>query len=150
MLRERFWERYPLAELTGEEWEALCDGCGRCCLHKLEDEESGDIATLDVACQLLDINACRCSDYANRSARVPGCVPLTRERVAQFRWLPASCAYRRLSERRGLADWHPLVSGDPGSVQRAGIGVASFAIAEDAIDEADWEDRIIDILSIDE
>ncbi|MBZ9560398.1 MULTISPECIES: YcgN family cysteine cluster protein [unclassified Modicisalibacter] len=145
-MRERFWERYPLAELDGAEWEALCDGCGRCCLLKLEDEESGDIATLDLACQLLDIGACHCSDYPNRSARVPGCVPLTLARIEEFRWLPGSCAYRRLSEGRGLAEWHPLVSGDRDSVRRAGISVAPFAVSETTVPEAEWEDHIIDVL----
>jgi len=146
-MRERFWERYPLEALDREEWEALCDGCARCCLLKLEDEESGDIATLDVACQLLDIPNCQCSDYPNRSARVPGCVPLTLERIATFRWLPDSCAYRRLYEGRGLADWHPLVSGDPDSVRRAGISVTGYAVSEAEVPEAEWEDRIIAILS---
>lgn len=149
-MRERFWERHTLQELDGEEWEALCDGCGRCCLLKLEDEESGDIATLDVACQLLDIGNCHCSDYPNRNARVPGCVPLTLERIEAFRWLPDSCAYRRLHEGRGLAEWHPLVSGDADSVRRAGISVAPFAVSEAAVPEAEWEDHIIAVIACDD
>lgn len=147
-MRERFWERFPLEALSAEEWEALCDGCGRCCLMKLEDEDSGDIVTLDVACQLLDIGQCRCSDYANRLARVPGCAQLNLDNLRAFRWLPRSCAYRRLQDGRGLASWHPLVSGDPASVHRAGISVAHIAVAEGSVAEDELEDHIIAVLPI--
>ena len=125
-----FWETKPLAEMSEAEWEALCDGCGRCCLHKLEDEDTGELHFTRVACRLLDTATCRCRDYPARRRRVEDCLsvrPLTAEKRA---WLPASCAYRRLDEGRGLADWHPLVSGDPRSVARAGVGVAGRAVSE--------------------
>ncbi|WP_148254319.1 YcgN family cysteine cluster protein [Aidingimonas lacisalsi] len=147
-MRERFWQRFALSELTHEEWEALCDGCGRCCLLKLEDDDTGDIATLDVACQLLDLGTCRCSDYEHRFERVPGCTQLTPERVGDFRWLPPSCAYRRVHEGRGLAAWHPLISGDPRSVQRAGIGVSHFAVSEPDVPDEELDDHIIAVLPI--
>lgn len=149
-MRERFWERFSLSEMSDDEWEALCDGCGQCCLVKLEDEDSGDIVTLDLACRLLDIPHCRCSDYANRFTHVPGCTKLSLDNLPAFRWLPGSCAYRRLHEGRGLASWHPLVSGDPRSVQRAGIGVARFAVPEGSVPDDELEDHIIAVLSIDD
>lgn len=117
---EPFW-RKPLAELTRREWEALCDGCGRCCLVKLEDEDTGKIHFTDVACKLFDSGTCRCRDYARRARKVHDCVKLTPENVGQIPWLPPTCAYRLRREGRDLPDWHPLVSGDPDSVRRAGI-----------------------------
>lgn len=145
-MRELFWERYPLEELTEEEWEALCDGCGQCCLLKFEDVESGDLAVLNVACQLLDIDSCRCSDYPNRFARVPDCNQLTLQRIDEFRWLPRSCAYRRLAEGRTLARWHPLISGDARRMHRKGISVASFAVSELEVPEERYDEHIIAIL----
>lgn len=149
-MRERFWERYPLHELTTEEWEALCDGCGQCCLLKLEDAETGQVAVLNVACELLDIPSCRCGDYANRFARVSGCTQLTLERVEQFRWLPHSCAYRRLYEGRKLAAWHPLNAGDDRRLRRKGIDVSSFAVSQREVPEEHLEDHIIAVLPIDD
>jgi len=125
-----FWKTKRLDEMTRDEWESLCDGCGRCCLHKLRHEDTGDLSFTNVACCLLDLDTCRCGDYANRRRRVPDCVNLTPKLVAGIDWLPPSCAYRRLSEGRDLAWWHPLVSGDPATVHAAGISVQGRAIDE--------------------
>lgn len=144
-MRPRFWERVPLAQMTAEEWEALCDGCGKCCLNKLEDEDTGEIAYTRVACRLFDDATCRCLDYADRKRLVPECVVLTPPSLPEIStWMPRSCAYRRLNEGRGLAAWHPLVSGDPESVHRAGVSVRFRTVSEAAVPLDDWEDHIID------
>lgn len=148
-MRERFWEHYPLEELTTEEWEALCDGCGQCCLLKFHDEETGELAVLNLACELLDVHSCRCGDYANRFERVPDCTQLTPARIDEFRWLPKSCAYRRVAEGRKLARWHPLLSGDPERVHRKGISVRSFAVSSRGVPEEEYEDHIIAVIPID-
>lgn len=125
-----FWKTKTLAEMKADEWESLCDGCGRCCLHKLEDPDTGEISFTRVACRLLDTKSCRCSDYVNRKKRVHDCELLTPAKIAMFRWLPSTCAYRLLSEGKDLYPWHPLVSGDPDTVHKAGISVRGRAIAE--------------------
>ncbi len=118
-----FWKTTPLEAMTAQQWESLCDGCGRCCLVKLEDEDTGAIHATSVGCTLFDAASCRCQDYANRAARVPDCVTLTPEAVRTLPWLPPSCAYRLLAEGRDLYWWHPLVSGDPATVLAAGVSV---------------------------
>jgi uncharacterized protein len=138
-----FWQTKTLDEMTPEEWESLCDGCGRCCLVKLEDEDTGDLHHTDVACRLFDGDSCRCRDYAKRSATVPDCVTLTPREVRTLRWLPPTCAYRRIHEGKGLADWHPLVSGDPETVVAAGISVRGRVHAsEDDVGVAAMQRRI--------
>ncbi|HYA80414.1 MAG TPA: YcgN family cysteine cluster protein [Methylocystis sp.] len=137
-----FWSK-PLGELTRKEWEALCDGCGRCCLVKLEDEDTGAIHHTSVACKLLDRQSCRCGDYAARKKIVPDCVRLTLARLAKIRWLPPSCAYRLRLEGKDLPDWHPLISGDPETVHRAGVSVQGrVEAAEDEVEEDDLPDFI--------
>ena len=142
-MRERFWERYELEALTGEEWEALCDGCGRCCLLKLQDEDSGELFFTALACRCLDLASIRCQHYGDRLQQVADCLQVTPAMARQGRWLPETCAYRRLAQGQGLADWHPLVSGDAGSVKRAGISVADRVLPEDAVHEDDYEEHIV-------
>lgn len=120
---EPFWARTSLDQMTQAQWESLCDGCGKCCLTKYEDEESDTIHYTDVACLLLDHDTCQCTDYANRSLRVPDCIRLSAANLVKPAWLPETCAYRRLAEGRPLPDWHPLVCGDPDAVHRLGHSV---------------------------
>ena len=128
-LRERFWE-LPLGELDRAEWEALCDGCGRCCLHKLEDEETGEIAETNVACRLLDAETARCTDYRHRKAYVPDCLRLTLRLVDTVPWLPETCAYRRRADGRPLPRWHHLLTGDRSAMMAAGVCVAGRVVSE--------------------
>jgi uncharacterized protein len=138
-----FWETKTLDAMTPGEWESLCDGCGRCCLIKLEDEDTGELHHTDVACALFDAGNCRCSDYANRSRRMPDCVTLTPADVRSLRWLPPTCAYRRIEEGKGLAWWHPLVSGDPQTVEKAGVSVKGRVHArEDQVTVGEMKRRI--------
>lgn len=129
-MRDRFWE-LPLKALDRAEWEALCDGCGKCCLHKVEDEDSGAIYPTNVACRLLDRHSCRCSNYRERRTFVPDCVRLTADKVDALSWLPGTCAYRLRAEGRPLFAWHHLLSGDPDSVHAAGISVRGWTVSED-------------------
>lgn len=138
-----FWEGTPLWELSEAQWEALCDGCGKCCLNKLQDMDSEQVYYTDVACDLLNLKTCRCSDYAHRQARVPDCIKLEPDDANAFSWLPSSCAYRRVAEGRGLADWHPLISGDPESVHRAGQSVRGRVVHERDIDIRELESHIV-------
>lgn len=141
---DRFWETTALADMSSEQWEALCDGCGRCCLHKVEDVDTGEIFYTSVACKLLDLDSCRCCHYATRHRYVPDCIRLSPSHLGNLGWLPESCAYRRLDEGRGLADWHPLVSGDPETVHRAGISVRGKVRPGAGVSEDDYESHLID------
>ncbi len=139
-----FWKTKRLDQMSEAEWESLCDGCGRCCLLKLEDEDTGEIFATDVACRLLDEGACRCTSYHDRHRHVTGCIKLTPRRLDELAWLPPSCAYRRLHEGDDLAWWHPLVSGDPETVHLAGMSVRGRTVPEADIAEEDLEDRIVE------
>lgn len=140
----QFWKDKSLEEMTAAEWESLCDGCARCCLVKLEDEDTGKIHFTDIGCTLLDTKACRCRDYPRRSQRVSDCVRLTPAAVRTLSWLPVTCAYRLVSEGKDLPAWHPLVSGSPDSVHEAGVSVRGrvHAIEDDLATER-WPDRIV-------
>lgn len=138
-----FWEDKTLEQMTDEEWESLCDGCGRCCLHKLEDADSGRYYYTDVACRLLDESTCRCSDYGNRKDLVSDCMVLDTTDTGQFAWLPTTCAYRRIAERKPLEWWHHLVCGDRQTVHTAGISVLGHTTDEQDVAPGDLEDHII-------
>ena len=139
---EAFWKTKALAEMTRREWESLCDGCGRCCLNKLEDEDTGEFLYTRAACKLLDLKTCQCTDYNNRAARVPDCVALTPGNVGSLGWLPKTCAYRLLDEGKPLAWWHPLVSGRRESVDEAGIAVKGLVYSEEGIAVDDLVDHL--------
>lgn len=126
-----FWETKSLAEMTQDEWESLCDGCGKCCLHKLQDEEDDFVYYTSVACRLLDCHSCRCMDYPNRTEHVPDCVQLSKENVETLSWMPSTCAYRLMAEGKPLPDWHPLKTGAPDSTITAGMSIRGMAIPED-------------------
>lgn len=143
-MNKNFWQYKTFSEMCFAEWEALCDGCGRCCLHKLEDVDTGEIAYTSVACRFLDISKCRCTAYDGRKTARKDCLCLTPENICEMPWLPQTCAYRMLSEGRDLASWHPLVTGDPESVHSAGISVRNKAIPEDWINPDDLETYIIE------
>ena len=138
----RFWEDKPLEALDRAEWEQLCDGCGKCCIHKLEDEETGEFFATNVACKLLDRHSGRCSDYRHRRAYVPECVRLTPKLAATLDWLPETCAYKLRAEGKPLPEWHHLVSGDPDAVHRAGMSVRGWTISE--VDAGELEDHILE------
>ncbi len=137
-----FWKTKTLRQMTSEEWESLCDGCGQCCLHKLEDEDTGEIALTNVACRYLDLEGCHCADYPNRQKNVSDCVQLTPGKATRLRWLPETCAYRLVAAGQELPSWHPLVSGNKESVHEAGISVRDGAISEDDVE--DLERHVVD------
>lgn len=143
-LEERFWEHRTLEEMTSEEWEALCDGCAKCCLHKIEDMDTGEVYFTNVACRMLDLDTCRCRDYLHRSVVVPDCLQLTPALARELNWLPESCAYRRLAKGRGLDEWHPLISGKRKTVIQAGVSVKGKVVSESDVDLDDLEDRVVD------
>jgi uncharacterized protein len=139
---ERYWETLPLAALDRAQWESLCDGCGKCCIHKLEDEETGELMPTNVACKLLDRASGRCSDYRNRRIHVPDCVRLTARAVAGTEWLPSTCAYRLRAQGEQLPEWHHLVCGDPEAVHRAGQSTRGWTVSE--LDVGDLEHHLVD------
>lgn len=139
-----FWQRMTLEEMSREQWESLCDGCGRCCLNKLEDEDTGEIAWTSVTCRLLDTENCRCSDYPNRRATVPDCIQLTPAKARNLGWLPPTCAYRLVAEDRDLYWWHPLVSGSSDTVHQAGISVRGRVVSETEVPFTSWEYLVVD------
>jgi len=140
----KFWETKTLAQMSAEEWESLCDNCGKCCLHKLEEEDTGELAFTSVCCDLIDLETCRCTRYSERCTLVPDCIDLKQHDFAEYNWLPATCAYRLLTDGKPLPDWHPLVSGNPESVKDAGVTITSYAIKESQVE--DMEDHIIEWL----
>lgn len=141
---EPFWEVKRFDEMTVEEWESLCDGCAKCCLFKIEGEDTGKIDFTDIACRLLDIYTCRCMVYEHRSEIVKDCVHLTPDKIHNVNWLPESCAYRRLLEGRGLARWHPLISGDRESIHQANASILGKVVSEKEIDLSEIDDRVVD------
>ncbi|MCQ8129781.1 YcgN family cysteine cluster protein [Methylomonas rivi] len=140
-----FWQTKTLREMTADEWEAVCDRCGKCCLVKLEDEDNGDIALTRVACKLIDLKSCLCTGYGKRCSVVPECVDLTQHDFAEFQWLPSTCAYRLLHNGQALPEWHHLISGSAESVHNAGQSIRDYAIHESP--QLDPEDHIIEWLS---
>lgn len=138
-----YWNTTPLTELSPEEWELLCDGCGKCCLHKLQDEETEEVFYTRVACRLLDIKSGGCSNYEHRFARVPDCMNVSKMTAAEMKWLPSSCAYRLRSESQPLPDWHPLMSGHVSTVFKNSRGLRGRVISETDVAEDDLQDYII-------
>lgn len=144
-LSPKFWERKPLTKMSQAEWEALCDGCGKCCLNKIEDEDSGQVFLTRVACRLLDDQSCHCAQYDIRHQFVPECIVMRPDNIDQHAyWMPKTCAYRLLWQGKPLFDWHPLISGDPESVHQAGVSVRGMTVPEFDVGEDDWEDHLIE------
>lgn len=146
---EPFWKTKTLAEMTADEWESLCDGCAKCCLIKLEDDDTEEVYYTGLHCRLLDAGTCRCSDYENRRDYVPDCVKVTADNVTALNWMPVTCAYRRLAEGKDLPDWHHLVCGDRDEVHRRGVSAMGKTVSEDEVAEEDavlyirdWEPEI--------
>ena len=138
-----WWQEKTLAELDSKQWEALCDGCAKCCLHKLEDEDDGEVFYTRIRCRYLDEKTCRCSDYANRSVLVPHCIKLEPGNVHDLDWLPSTCAYRLRARGEPLADWHPLVSGSADSVHRAGISIRGRSLSDEFVHPDGYDEHIV-------
>ncbi len=141
MSKQPFWKTKTLQEMTTEEWESLCDSCAKCCLHKLEDEETGEVFYTSVVCDLIDLDNCRCTQYADRCQLVPDCLDLKQHDFSEFNWLPSTCAYKLLAEGEDLPDWHPLVTKDPLAIHDAGVSIRSYAMKESEVDNI--EEHII-------
>jgi len=141
-----FWEIKKLSQMSHDEWESLCDGCGKCCMHKLEDEDTGELLFTNVACAQLDLSACRCKVYPKRWDYVPDCLTLTPQATQDLSWLPSTCAYRLLAAGQALPVWHPLISGNPDTVHSAQVSVRHKAISECSVDAEDWDMYVIDNL----
>jgi uncharacterized cysteine cluster protein YcgN (CxxCxxCC family) len=141
-----FWKTKTLSDMTPTEWESLCDGCARCCLYKIEDEDTGEFFYTNVVCHLLDTFRCRCTNYSERTRLMPTCLALNPQLATQLKWMPKSCAYRLLAEGNDLEWWHPLVSNDPNSVHEAGISVRWRTLAEDEVNMDQVEDYVVDWL----
>ena len=135
MKSQNFWEQKSLEAFSADEWESLCDGCAKCCVHKLQDEDTDEVYYTNVACRLLDISTCRCTHYHNRKEIVPDCVCLTPQNIRQYHWLPDTCAYKLIAEGKSLQQWHPLLSGTHLSVEQAGISVTGKVVPEDQADD---------------
>ncbi|MDR5617764.1 YcgN family cysteine cluster protein [Arsenophonus sp.] len=143
-MSQSFWQRKTLEQMTDEEWESLCDGCGQCCMHKLLDADTDEIYFTNVACDQLDLKSCQCKNYAERFRYEPDCIKLTRDNLTTFRWLPNTCAYRLIAEGKPLPAWHPLKTGSKLAMHQAKISVRHIAVRE--IEVMDWEDHIINTL----
>jgi len=139
----RFWETKTLDEMSDAEWESVCDGCGRCCLQKLEDEDTSKVHYTDIACKLLDTDTCQCKHYSSRFDHVPDCVAVRPLDEQKLKWLPTSCAYVKLAKGEPLAEWHPLLSGNPNSVHTAGIGISGRCFPETEVPVSEWEQHLI-------
>jgi len=143
---KNFWETKKLSQMSEKEWESLCDNCARCCLLKLEDEDTEEVFFTNVSCHLLDIKKCSCKDYPHRKARVPECLLVRKIKISEYQWLPPTCAYRLLAEGKSLPEWHPLISGHQQSVQQAGITVDGFAVSEEYIHPDQLQAHIITLV----
>lgn len=142
-IRDGFWHKHSIDELSTQEWEALCDGCAKCCLHKLEDEDTGDVYYTKISCRYSDADSCQCTVYETRNQLVPNCVWLQPEDVGEFHWLPSTCAYRLVAEGKPLYDWHPLISGDANSVHDAGVSIKGRTLSEEYVHPDGMEEHII-------
>lgn len=138
-----WWNTKALDELTGQEWESLCDGCAKCCLHKLEDADTGEIFYTKVRCRYLDEENCRCTDYANRSVLVPNCIQLSADKLDELGWLPSTCAYRLRAQNKPLPDWHPLVAGDSMALHEAGISIRGRSISDEYVHADGFDEHIV-------
>jgi uncharacterized protein len=143
-MQQPYWKIKQLQDMSRDEWEALCDGCGKCCLHKLEDDATGEVFYTRVACRLLDLNTCRCTRYAERLRWVPDCLEMTAEIARTAAWLPPTCAYRLIALGQDLPPWHPLISGNPATIHQVGASIHGKAVSEIVVGEDDYEDHIID------